>query len=297
MNKLNELDLNTLRVVHALLEEGQVTRVARRLRQSQPAVSHALARAREALDDPLFVRVGTGLVPTARALGMREPLRLAFDQLGQAIGTPTPFSPADDARTFVIATVDYGSITVVDRLIRQCRSGAPRVRFDVVNVPASPEVALAKGSIDLVLAPGDTATGAGVRRQRVHDDGFVCLLDRGNPIAGHWSLTAYIEASHVQIAPRGLPGGPVDDALARLGYSRRVIATLPSFLMAPRLIRGTDLVLTVPERIAQAVAGELGLLEVPLPFEFGRFVLHQFWHERTERDAAGQWLRARVLGG
>lgn len=297
MNRLAGVDLNLLVVLEALLAERHVSRAAIRLNKSQPAVSHALARLRHRLDDPLLVRRSGGLEPTARALEIAPALAEALDRMRHLLA-PAGFDPATERRTFRLAMSDYGAAVMLPALLPLMRAQAPHV--DLVVSQASREVMISQivdGEIDLAFGvfPG---LDRSVRSQRLFDERFACLADAAS-LGGRspMDLAAYLERPHALVHLRADRPSEIDMALAELGHKRRLCLIIPHWGVAPQLIAGTDLVLTVASRILPAPGN--GLCVFAPPFEIPAFQFAQIWHKRRDGDPAHQWLRAqlqRLLG-
>ena len=286
-------DLNLLRVLHALLTERSVSRAAKRLGLSQSATSHALSRLREGLGDPLVVRDRTGVAPTARAEALREPIGAALALIEGALFSASSFVPATCARRFVIAATDYAELLVIPSLLSVLAKEAPNVDVWIHPYPVDPRDALRRGDVDLVVGilGRDDAT-SGLHATGLLDDRFVCMVRTGHPLSRkRLTLARYAAADHVLIAPRGIPGGPIDVALAAKGYERRVAVVVPHFLVAPHVIAKTDLVVTVAERIAKVFVRLLPLRILDVPFEAPRLRLSTIWHDRHDSDPAHRWLR------
>ncbi|UDL89910.1 LysR family transcriptional regulator [Mesorhizobium sp. PAMC28654] len=292
MNSLSGVDLNLLVVLEALLAERHVSRAATRLNKSQPAVSHALARLRHLLDDPLLVRRPGGLEPTARAMEIAPALAEALDRMRHLLA-PAGFDAATERRTFRLAMSDYGAAVMLPALLPLIRAQAPHV--DLVVSQASREVMISQivdGEIDLAFGvfPG---LDRSVRSQRLFDERFACLADAAG-LGGRQTmdLAAYLERPHALVDLRADRPGEVDTALAELGHKRRLCLIIPHWGVAPRLIAGTDLVLTVASRILPAPGN--GLCIFAPPFEIPAFQFTQIWHKRRDGDPAHQWLRSRI---
>ncbi|WP_233206438.1 LysR substrate-binding domain-containing protein, partial [Haliangium sp. UPWRP_2] len=177
------------------------------------------------------------------------------------------------------------------QLLSHLMKEAPRLDLEVRGGPAELESALEEGRIDVALGVFPKLSPR-IRQQRLFDDGFVCLLRKGHPAARRRLTTRQFAAlSHVQIAPRGAPGGPVDDALAQHGLQRRVALRIGSFLSALQLVARTDLVLTAPERLVRTLLGALPLRVLEPPLALPRFSMYQVWHESRQQDPAHAWLR------
>ncbi|MCI3207845.1 MULTISPECIES: LysR family transcriptional regulator [Pandoraea] len=295
MDDLRRIDLNLLLTLHALLAERHVSRAALRLHRSQPAVSHALAQLRGIFDDPLLVRRDGGLVLTARALELQRPLEDALDQLQGLLHAPT-FDPRRARRTFRVALSDYGSRVALPALTRRLRERAPGI--DIAATQASREAMLTQlldGEIDLALGvfhdfPGELET------LTLFDESFVCLADRATlPARGHLTMAQWIARPHVLVAMRPGADNEIDQALAALGHVRRVAVTLPHWSIAPELIAGTDLVLTVAERAVAHLRHERKLRRFAAPFAIPPFPFQAVWHTRRDVDPAHRWLREQIV--
>ena len=293
MNDLRRIDLNLLVVLDALLSEQQVTRAAERLHLSQPAVSHALARLRDMLGDPLLVRAGAGLVATPRALELAQPLAEALARV-QALLAPSQFDPASAKRRFRLAMSDYGAALVLPGLIRTLRQQAPGI--DLVVSHASRE-----GMLDGVLN-GDIDLAAGVFPELPHElrstplfeEHFACLVDRHSLGAdGQLDLPTYLARPHVLLEMRGSGTPDIERALTAIRCRRHVAVSLPHWSVAPHLIGGTDLILTVASRGLRGI-DDPGLAVVAPPFSIPNFNFVLAWHERRGGDPALNWLNGQI---
>lgn len=296
LGALTAMDLNLLVVLDVLLAERSVTRAGKRLGLSQPAVSNALGRLREALGDPLLVRTPQGMVPTPRALALEQPLRDALARIDLALGdTPDAFQPALSRRTFSLAATDYVQLVVLPPLLARLQIEAPGVVLAVQALPSgSPWDPLELGGVDLVLT-GAAAPHARLHRRALFRDRVVCMLRRGHPALGRkLTLERYLALSHVEVLAATTRGW-ADEVLAQLGHTRRIVATVPHFLVAPFLLASTDCCFTLAERIAGPVAAILPLEVIPLPFAMPTLTVWAYWSERMHVDPGHRWLR-RVAG-
>ncbi|MUF06824.1 LysR family transcriptional regulator [Pseudomonas sp. CCM 7893] len=293
MNDLRRIDLNLLVVLDALLSEQHVTRAAERLHLSQPAVSHALARLRDLLGDPLLVRQGGTLAPTPRALELAAPLADALAQV-QALLAPNRFDPASAKRTFRLAMSDYGAALLLPGLVRTLRREAPGI--DLLIIPASRE-----GMVEGVLN-GDIDLAAGVfpdlpaelRSTPLFEEHYACLVDRDSlPADGILDLPTYLVRPHVLLEMRGSGTPEIERALTAIRERRHVAISLPHWGVAPQLIQGTDLILTVSSRSLLDI-DQTRLLAVPPPFPIPPFAFVLAWHSRRGGDPALQWLIEQV---
>ncbi|WP_419736747.1 LysR substrate-binding domain-containing protein [Pseudomonas sp. COR18] len=293
MNDLRRIDLNLLVILDALLTEQHVTRAAQRLHLSQPAVSHALARLRDLLGDPLLVRVGGTLVPTARALALAQPLRDTLERV-QDLLAPPGFDPASARRTFRLAMSDYGAAMLLPGLVPVLRSQAPGIDLQITQ-------ASREGMLELLLN-GDIDAAAGVfpdlspqlRSVHLFRERYACLVDRES-VAGEegLGLQAYLARPHVLLEMRGSGTAEIERALSAIHQRRRVAISLPHWSVAPGLIAGTDLILTVASRNLREI-DQQRLVVLPPPFEIPAFDFIFVWHQRREGDPALKWLREQM---
>ncbi len=288
-------DLASLATLDALLQESSVTRAARRLGLSTPAVSHALARLRERFDDPLLVRAGRGMVLTPRAEDLKPQVHDAVAVASQVFHPPERFDPSRESRTFVLSMTDYVLLVFGATFDRLVREAAPRLQLRVVPNSTGDAAALRSGASDLAVGIYGELPPE-LRTRPALTDRLVCVVRGDHPEVGErLSLQQYVALDHVQIAPRGQPGGYVDQLLAERGLQRRVVRAVPYFQVGLEMTAGSDRVLTVSERIARRLGPQLGLrlLEPPLPLK--PFALSLVWHPRFDGDAGHRWLRERLL--
>ena len=296
LTHLDGIDLNLLLVLQRLFEAGSVTGAAERLGLSQPAVSRSLSRLRRAFGDDLFVRAPGGLQPTPRAEALRAGLGEALARLGALVAGPAPFSPAATTRAFTVAAGDYAEAVLLPRLLGALAREAPEATLRVVPVDPAWEPSLAERRSDLLWAPRRRA-GAGVVWTHLWDEGFAFVVRRGHPAARRpLTLERFTAVAQLAIAPEGRGGNPLDERLARLGARRRVVAQVPSFLVVPALIAGSDLGVTLPRRLVALHAARWDLAALELPFDMPGFDISQAWHERLRGDPAHAWFRKLVAG-
>jgi DNA-binding transcriptional LysR family regulator len=288
-------ELQLLRLFDVLYRERHLTRAAVRAGRSQPAMSRDLARLREVFRDPLFVRTARGMVPTARADALAPEVADVLSR-ASALVAPARFDPSTLLRTFVIATSDLFEHELTAGIVARTSELAPGV--DIAVRPIGPDVdeGLSSGLVDLILAP-PSGLPRGLVSRALFDDVFVCAVRKGHPrVKKALTLDLYTSLSHIQIAPRRLPGGPVDDALAARGLARRVAVRTPSFLTAPLLAASSDLLLTAPSRMLLPLAGRFGLRTFPPPLPLKGFRAQMAWHPRAHHDEAHRFFRGLVAG-
>ena len=290
---VRDLDLNLLRVFDAVLREGGVTPAAALLGLTQPAVSNALARLRKLFGDSLFVRTPSGMEPTPFARELAEPVRQALALLESALAHGPGFDPASASRAFRFYMSDVGQIEFLPPLVERVQSEAPGVRLEAVALDVDDiGAALAAGGLDLAIGflPG---LGPPVRRRSLFRDPYVCLMRADHPIR---SLTKkrFLEASHALVTYRG-GHRVIEEALERAGLARKIALRVPHFTVVPMVLERTDLILTLPARVARVFErrGAFKSLPPPLAIPLAEVAVH--WHERFEADPGNRWLRERVI--
>jgi DNA-binding transcriptional LysR family regulator len=297
---LGAFDLNLLVALDALLAERSVTRAAARIGITQSAASHSLSRLRKLTGDELLVRSREGMVPTIRAEAMRAPLRRSLEEITGTLSSPRAFDPKTARVRAFIGASDYAELVLLPGVMARLVGEAPGLELRVLMPGQDPASELAAGKLDFVIMPSPPGDeGQSIRGRQLFSDRFVCIARGGHPLAKAKALTlsSFAGAAHALISPWGTEGGYVDDALARLGLQRKVAVAVPHFLVAPHIVASSDLLLTVAERVAEVVAGPLGLAVLAPPQELGLtgFALSILWHERTQDDPARRWLRDVII--
>ena len=293
--KLSGIDLNILVALDALLSERNVTRAAARIGRSQPATSHALARARDLFKDPLLVRIRGGLELTARARSVAPKLRLLIGELGAMLDGEKVFDPAT-IESVTIGATDFVGFVLLPHLLKIFEERAPRLSVRVRSVEGPDALdPVVSGVLDLAVGAFPQVP-VGLRTEELFQEEFVCVRRRrrgkGAARMSRMSVDRFAALGHVLVASPSEGQGPVDQALARAGKSRQVVVSVPQFLVAASLVAETELVLTTGRRIAEKLAPALGLETFAPPVSLKPFVVRMIWHPRTESDSVGQWLRA-----
>jgi DNA-binding transcriptional LysR family regulator len=290
------LDLNLLRALDALLDERNVTRAAQRLSLTQPAVSAMLTRLRESFGDPLFVRSQRGIVPTERALQLAAPLKQVLGEIEQML-QPQAFEPAEAQMTLTIASTDYALRAVVVPFLARLRHAAPGIRAVIVPVQHERlQAQFESGDVDMALITPET-TPADLHARRLFDERYVCVMRADHPARPaekrgakrSLSLDQFCALDHALVSySGGSLSGVTDEALARLGRTRRVTVSVNSFLVLPEILLTSDLIAVVPERLTH---GAQGLAVVEPPLDIPGFTKTLVWHERTHRAPGHKWAR------
>lgn len=297
---MKHADLNLLVALEALLEEGNVSRAAARVGLSTPAMSHALARIRTQLGDPILVRTGQRMVRTPRAESLRPRIGALVKGAREVLAPP----PVEDVRrierTFRIHTSDH-LISIIGPELDRLARVAPGVTLHVVPCVAETPAQLRDGSGDLAIGVFDYSPYSelpnDLRIQQLYADEFICVVRAGHPtVKRSLTLAQYAALDHVQIAPRGNPGGYVDELLAKHGLHRRIARALPYFIAGLGLVAETDYLMTCSLVLARRMQKQLGLRLVQPPKELGLepYQISQLWHPRHDRDVPHRWLREAV---
>ena len=297
------LDLNLLRVFDEVMTERSLTRAARNLSITQPAVSNALRRFREAVGDELIKREGQEMTPTPRALAIWPAVREALCQL-QDVLSPNTFVPAQASMSFVLAMADATAAELMPGLIRALDRDAPGVSIRVIPLTTrDPRRLLDDGSADLaigffpvVFADLTARTQAGeavaFNHQRLFSGDYVCVMRRDHPLSrGPLTLNRYCAARHLLVSFSGRPFGFIDEALALVGRDRRIVLTVNQFFTAGQVVTQSDLLTVLPRHFVNmtGIADQLVLRE--LPFVAPKVHVDALWHHRVQRDGAHSWLR------
>lgn len=290
---LRRLDLNLLVTLETLLAECNVTRAAERLHLSQPAVSAQLSRLRELFDDPLLVPARRGMTPTAKALELLDPLRLALDQVRATLAGHQVFDPKKARLTVAIACTDYLQAVVIRPLAVALRKRAPGVRLAVHHLePSQLEAQLANGQVDLALMTPEQGP-LHLRSRHLFDERYVLVGRRRHPrLRRRLSVEQYARLEHVVVSLRGGDfATPVDDRLAALGLGckRNVVLSVASFLAVPGIVAQSDLVALLPERLVRDRREQLKMVECPFPVP--GFAVGMLWHERNHGHGGQRWVR------
>ena len=286
-------DLNLLVTLDVLLAEGSVARAARRLRLSPSAMSRALARLRETMGDPLLVRAGRGLVPTPRAIELRERVSQLVED-GKAVLRPSETLNLKQLdRTFTLRSSEGFVENFGPELIARVGEEAPGARLCFVQKPDKDSTALRDGIVDLETGVVGKTTAQELRVQTLFRDRFIGAVRLGHPFSqGEVSPSRFAAGRHIGVSRRGLEEGPIDEALKPLGLGRQIVTIVGGFSTALALARGSDLIASVPERHTGNLRA--GMHSFPLPVSTPEVTVSLLWHPRLDADPAHRWLRGHV---
>ncbi|QOL48157.1 LysR family transcriptional regulator [Massilia litorea] len=293
---LRELDLNLLLVFHEVFRERQISNAARRLRVTQSAVSNALARLRRSTGDELFVRTAEGMQPTPYAQQLAEPVAAALAQLEQALQPQQAFDPGHSRRRFTIAMTDVGELYFMPQLAAACARLAPGV--DIASKRAGQldlRAELEAGRVDLAIGAFEDAPAV-LYQRRLFRQGHVCMFRRGHPL-GEKELTPERLGAvrHLVVTAMESPYDRINEALEKAGIAPGSATSVPHFAAVPYILSSTDLVATVPHKLAERASAPFDLQYVASPLALAPLQTNVFWHRRYNQDEGNRWLRALVV--
>jgi DNA-binding transcriptional LysR family regulator len=286
-------DLNLLVTLDVLLAEGSVARAAHRLRLSPSAMSRALARLRETTGDPLLVRAGRGLVPTPRAVELREQVRQLVQDAQAVLRPAEALRLAQLVRTFTLRTSEGFVENFGPALIARVSAEAPGVRLCFVQKPDKDSTPLRDGIVDLETGVVGKSTAPELRVQALFRDRFIGVVRMTHALSKDDITPArYAGGRHICVSRQGLRRGPIDEALTALGLEREIVTIVGGFSSALALARNTDLIASVPERHTGNLRA--GMYSFPLPMATPEITVSLLWHPRLDADPAHRWLRGHV---
>lgn len=295
MFELRELDLNLLTVFQAIYQQRQISAVAKSLGLSQPAVSNALARLRKVVGDELFVRTAQGMQPTQRAQQLAEPVALALSQLLQALNQDRGFDAASSQRQFTIAMTDVGEMHFMPSLIALLQMTAPAAGIRTVRAGnIDLKTAMETGQVDLAIGAFEDMSGSLFQR-RLFRQAYVCLYRQGHKLANaKWGMKEFLAAQHLIVNSMESPYDKINQSLERLGIKTAAQFTVPHFVAVPYIVSSTDLLATVPQKMAERAAQHFNLVSSKPPMRLPVLQTNLFWHRRFHQDDGNLWLRTLI---
>jgi len=292
---LRTLDLNLLLIFNAIYGERSISKAALKLHLSQPTVSNALTRLRERLQDPLFERSAGGMLPTARARALADPIRQALTTIERGLRGDDGFDFARAEREFVIAVEDYGESVILPGFIQWLAEVAPGVRIRIRAETSAPiKGELRDGTVDLALDYFP------LLEPRYHHhcmltESLMCLSRRDHPaLTERMTLETYLSMRHIVLGTPSNSRPMIDLALSKRGLRRQIAVTVPHFISMPVMVQSTDMVCTLPRRMARLYADNFRLESHVLPLRLPQFPVYLIWHEAQAADAGHQWLRSHL---
>ena len=288
---MKTIDTRLLQVFNEIYAKKSVSNAALALGLPQPAVSIALAKLREHFANPLFVRTTDGMVPTPLGAELIEPVRAALNAVSAVVDFSTHFEPSTSKRVFKIAMTDISQLILLPKLWERLRLTAPGVGIDVFPLSSDTPQLLESGAVDLALGYVPELE-AGFYQQRLFSQHFVCMVSQSHPrIQGKLKLKQYLQEDHAAIVSSGAAPKIIDETLHAMGKERRIALRIPHFLGASFVVELTDLLITIPQRLAEVLQGRGAYVIYPVPFAIPTYEVKQHWHERYHHDAASRWLR------
>jgi DNA-binding transcriptional LysR family regulator len=289
---IRRIDLNLLVLFEAVYRLRNLTAAGESLGLSQPAMSHALRRLRDMLQDPLFVRLPKGLQPTPFAENLASQVTQGLGVLRGALDK-AEFVPATSSRLFRIVMTDIGEYVFVPALSRRLEALAPQVTLETLQLPVKElKEAMANGEVDLAMG-FVPRLGAGFHQQRLFSDHYVCMVRRDHrDIRSTLTLKQYLGATHALIASEGTGHGErIERALLDRNPSARIALRMNRFLAMPAVIENTDMLVTLPNNLAESFRLQFKVRVLPVPFDLPGYEVNQFWHERYHLESGNRWLR------
>ncbi len=288
------IDLNLLVAFDALMSERNVTRAATRVGISQPAMSAALSRLRNLLGDPLFQRSSAGLVPTARARDLAQPVAAALHQIALAMLSQPAFEPGTASVTFKLGLQDYPTLVLLPALVDALEHATPGISLNILayNDRDTAVDLLDAGAIDVAIGVAPGLMDARILTRPLMRDAFVTVVSTDHPAAsGPMDLRTYLDLRHVLVSPEGQLHGLVDQTLAQQGKQRKLALTVPQLFAVPAVIARTKMAATILERAAIQAQASHRLVMFPPPLALPDITFHLIWHRRSDSNPAQQWFR------
>ncbi|HET6522888.1 LysR family transcriptional regulator [Sphingopyxis sp.] len=292
--EFRDLDLNLMKVFAAVIATGNVTEAGRKLDLAQSSISHALARLRKVLGDPLFVKTTSGMQPTPFAEQLAEPISHALASIEAAIFSDRVFDPFTSARTFNLLCTDAGEMIFLPELLKHISKVAPKVRVVVHQRERSNyREALEGGQVDLALGQLPTLH-VDFYQQRLFNQAIVCVARPGHPLAADASIAQFLECDHLIVDSPAIAEQYVARSLGAVSSRRKIKAVIRHYMTAPLILAGTDYVAMLPRSVVEEHLRTGLIEEIDCGFDIAPITMMQFWHARTNRDPGCRWLRQTI---
>lgn len=297
MKHISAVDVFLLRCFDVLMEERSVSRAAETLEISQPALSRALARLRRLFGDPLLIRAQGRMVPTDRALEVESSVRKILSDLEQVINAPGEFDPKTAQATFRLTAAGSVEHLILPRLVERLQNSAPGIRIEVRQPSRDNALKwLETGEIDFRLGwvsrPPET-----LRSSLLYRDRLICLVRQGHQnVNGHITLEQYLSLPHarLEVLPHGMSGRVIDEVVALFGKKLHIGLLVQNYLTVLDAVARSDLIATIPERLAKNFAQQLSLQILDPPLKLPDFRIAVFWHERSHKNPRHRWFRDQI---
>lgn len=292
---LRQFDLNLLKVFDVLIEERNVTKSAKKLAMSQPAVSHALGRLRQQLDDPILIKAGNGMMVSPRALQIHSEMHSALKQIEKAISPQPSFDPKNDKREFAIASTDYVESLILPPLLSHIETHAPGISLNIQHLASSlPLDEIERGAIDIAIGMS-VRTPKRFKSKLLLEDDYMCAVASNHPIIQEeLTMERYMDLDHLLVAP-AKNRLQVDKTLfAEMGRSPKVVANMPHFLAAMHATSESGVIVTGPALLLRKFQKSFNLHLIKPPFDLPLTKIDLVWHEFKENDPGIKWLRKQL---
>jgi len=288
---LHRIDLNLFAVFDAIYTAGSLTKAADVLCITQPAVSNSLARLRDMLNDPLFVRTGHSMTPTPVAQNIIVPAREALGLLRKSVQQGHVFEPEISSKVFHFASRDLLEVSIMPRLMARLQNLAPNITLTNYEINRKTVVSsMASGNLDF-FADASTFTDPHLKKQAIAQDRFVVIARKQHPaLKQGLDLNAFLSLGHINVSHRKVGAGPIDFALDKIGTKRKVVMRTQHFLTVPSAIVKTDLIACIPYHLAKHY--DLAMFEIP--FDIPPIEYYLYWHLSADGDSAHQWMREQI---
>jgi DNA-binding transcriptional LysR family regulator len=291
---IDTIEIRLLQVFDAVYKTRSVTEAAVMLDLGQPAVSVALSKLRHHFGDPLFVRTSGGMEPTPFGEGLVRPVRGVLEALDVVMGQQNSFDPATSQRLFRICMTDISQLVLLPKLWNALRVAAPGIRIDILPLTSDIARQLESGEADLALGLMPQLE-AGFYQNVLFAQKFACMVSAHHPrIQQELRLDQFASESHAVVSSSGAAPLFLDQEIERLGIKRRISLNIPNFIGAALVVEHTDLILTIPERLAEVLQGRASVRMFAVPLHLPQYDVKQHWHERFHNDPGSQWLRRMV---
>lgn len=289
VRELRQFDLNTLVVLQVLLSERHVTRAAHSLGLTQSAVSRSLAKLRQTFNDPLLVKAGNRLDLTPKAMDLLPLLEQSLHHIKNLI-TPEVFDPKSHVGTIRLATTDYGTHSLLPRLVPLLADAAPNVQLSALEWPSDLLIDLEENKVDLLIG-GTSAPSQDIHQRIVAHDQMCGIVRKGHPFEKGMTLDQYLGLNHIIISSSGDGKSNIDEILQQQGKKRRVAIRVPHFFAALEIIAATDYMILLPKHFARRYVDDEKFVTVEPPFKTPPLEISMFWHARMHHDALHKWFR------
>ncbi|MFZ6725113.1 LysR family transcriptional regulator [Undibacterium sp. MH2W] len=292
MLEAKDIDLNLLVIFQRVFQERQISAVARQLGLSQPAVSNALARLRRTVGDELFVRTATGMQPTPRAEQLADSVTIALREITQALNPQEDFEAGVSQRQFTVAMTDVGEVYFMPLLAAKLHTCAPSLRLRTVRASSVDlKTEMESGHVDLAIGAFDDLSEAWYQR-RLFQQNYVCMFRQDHPLAGKpLDIKEFLAAQHLIVASQEQPYININQTLEKAGIIAAAHFSVPHFVAVPYIVSTSDLLVTVPQKLAERAAAPFGLVYTTPPLRLPSLQTNVFWHRRYHQDAGNLWLR------